>query len=105
MTKFTTDELFTFESIARARSATREPPSDSSNLSKVLRRTLIERPGESGALGMTLTSREEGERNAAQFCRVRPDGIITNANGAFRARVYELADDRWGIVVWYDTAD
>jgi hypothetical protein len=104
MTKSTTNESLTFEGITLGRVATREPPSDSRNLTEDLRRALIERPNESGALGMTLTSREEGERQAAQFCRVRPDDIIANANGAFRARVYELADDRWGVVVWYALA-
>jgi hypothetical protein len=105
MTKSTTDESLTFEGISLGRGATREPPSDSINLTKVLRQALIERPGESGALGMTLTSREEGERQAAQFCQARSVDCVASAVGKFRARVYELADDRWGVVVWYDMAD
>jgi hypothetical protein len=103
VTKSTTDPPFTFESIARARRLTREP-SHSRNLTEELRRALIERPGEAGALGMTAITREVAERQATQFCQVRSADCVASAVGEFRARVYELADDGWGVVVWFTPA-
>ena len=104
MAKFTTDTSLTYVSIALANEVTQEVLAEPRNLTEVLRRTLIERPGEAGALGMTWIAREDGERQAAQFCRARPVDCVASAKGEYHARVYELAGGRWGVVVWYTLA-
>jgi hypothetical protein len=98
MAKTTTDKSLTHVSIALANDATPEPR----NLTEVLRRALIERPGEAGALGMTWIAREAAERHAAQFCQARPVVCVASANGDYHARVYELPGEMWGVVLWYD---
>ena len=104
MTKSTTDKSLTYVSVALANEVTQEVLAEPRHLTEVLRRALIERPGEAGALGSTWSTREDGERQAAQFCRARPVDCVASAKGNFHARVYELADDRWGVVVWYTLA-
>jgi hypothetical protein len=102
MAKFTTDKSLTYVSIALANEVTQEVLAEPRNLTEVLRRALIVRPGEAGALGSTWSTREDAERQAAQFCRVRPVDCVASAKGDYRARVYELSGGRWGVVVWYD---
>jgi hypothetical protein len=102
MAKSTTDKSLTYVSIALANDVTQESSPNQRNITEVLRRALIERPSESGALGMTWIAREAAERQAAQFCQARPVDCVASAKGDYRARVYELPDDRWGVVVWYD---
>jgi hypothetical protein len=101
MAKSTTDQSLTYISIALAKDASGEVPPEPMSLTEALRRALIERPGEAGALGSTWTAREAAERQAGQFCQARPADCVASAKGEYRARVYELADDRWGVVVWY----
>ena len=105
MAKFTTNRSLTYVSIALANDASREVLPEPRNLTEVLQRALIERPGEAGALGMTWIAREDGERQAAQFCQARPVDCVASANGDYHARVYELAGGRWGVVLWYDMVD
>jgi hypothetical protein len=103
MAKSTTDKsVVTYASFALANDVTQEVPPEPRNLTEVLRRALIERPGESGALGSTWVTREVAERQAVQFCQARPADCVASAKGNYRARVYELLGGRWGVVVWYD---
>ena len=105
MAKFTTDASRTYVSIVLEIEVTQEVSTEPRDLTEVLRRALIEHPGEAGALGSTWSTREDGERQAAQFCRARPVDCVASAKGNYYARVYELADDRWGVAVWYDMVD
>jgi hypothetical protein len=105
MATFKTDKSLTYVSIGLANDVTQEVSPEPMSLTEGLRRALIERPGEAGALGMTWIARKAAERQAAQFCRARPGDCVASARGKYRARVYELANDRWGVVVWYDMAD
>jgi hypothetical protein len=102
MAKSTTDKSLTYVSVALANDVTQEVSPELRNLTEVLRRALIERPGEAGALGTTWSTREDGERQAAHFCQARPVDCVASARGDYHARVYELLGDRWGVVVWYD---
>jgi hypothetical protein len=102
MTESTTDKSLTYVSIALANDASQEVSPEPRNLTEVLRRALIEHPGEAGALGMTWIAREAAERQAAQFCQASPVDCVASARGDYRARVYGLLGDRWGVVVWYD---
>ena len=105
MAKFTTDKSISHGTFALATYTTHQVSPKSTSLTEVLRRSLIEHPGEAGALGITWMAREAAERQAAQFCQARPVDCIASAKGDYRARVYELANDQWGVVVWYDVVD
>jgi hypothetical protein len=105
MAKFTTDKSLTYVSIALAHGASQEVLLKPSNLTEVLRRALIVRPGEAGALGTTWIVREVAERQAARFCQARPVVPRRRRDTVHRARVYELPGDRWGVVVWYEMVD
>jgi hypothetical protein len=102
MGKSTTDKLLTHVSFTLANDATHEVSPKPTSLTEVLRRALIERPGEAGALGNTWIARAAAERQAAQFCLARPADCVASAKGDYRACVYELPGDCWGVVVWYD---
>jgi hypothetical protein len=102
MAKSMTDKSLTYVSIALANDASGEVSPEPRSLTEVLRRALIERPGKAGALGSTWVTREDGEREARQFCQARPADCVASAKGNYCARVYELLGGRWGVVVWYD---
>jgi hypothetical protein len=99
-----TVKSITHVNIALSNDVTQEVSPEPRNLTEVLRRALIDRPNEAGALGSTWTAREDGERQAAQFCQARPAECVASAKGDYHARVYELPGDRWGVVVWYTRA-
>jgi hypothetical protein len=101
MAKSTTGKSPIFASFDLADDFTQEMLPEPRNLTEVLRRALIGRPGEAGALGVTWITRGAAERQAAQFCQARPMDCVASALGDYHARVYELADDGWGVVVWY----
>jgi hypothetical protein len=105
MTKFTTDKSITHFGSALENDVTKKFSTEPRNLTEVLRRTLIDRRGEAGALGMTWMARDLAEQQAAQFCDARPRDCVASATGDYHARVYELPSGRWGIVVWYDAVD
>jgi hypothetical protein len=104
MERFKTTEPLPRDTKGPPNDVTPEPLPEPRNLTEVLRQALIERPGEAGALGMTAEAREVAERQAAQFCKARSEDYVASAMGEFRACVYEMADDRWGVVVWYALA-
>jgi hypothetical protein len=72
MANSTTDKSLIHVSFGLANDVTLEVPPEPTNLTEVLRRALIERPGEAGALGATWTACEGAQRQAAQFCLARP---------------------------------
>ena len=105
MDKSTNYQSLTPASSTLASDGTHEMSPKSASVTEALRRALIERPGEAGALGCTWTLREDADRLATRFCRASPSDSVASASGEYHARVYELPGDRWGVVVWYDTAD
>ena len=105
MANATTNKSLTYVGIAPANGVTQEMRREPRNLTKALRRALIEHPGAAGALGSTGATSEDGERQAAQFCQARPADCVASVKGDFRARVYELPGGRWGVVVWFDDHD
>ncbi len=105
MTKFMTDKSITHFGSALANDVTEELSTEPRNLTEVLRRALIDRRGDAGALGMTWMARDLAERQAALFCDARPRDCVASATGDYHARVYELPADGWGVVVWYDAVD
>ena len=105
MDKSTINQSLTYVGSTLASDGTHEVSLQPASVTEVLRRALIERPGEAGALGCIWTAREEADRLATQFCRASPSDSVASASGEYHARVYELPGDRWGVVVWYDMAD
>jgi hypothetical protein len=105
MANFMIDKSSTDIGIALPNEAPQEKLPELGSVTEILRRALIERPGEGGALGTTWKVREPAERQAAQFCRARPVDCVASANGDYHARVYELPGEKWGVVVWYDPVD
>jgi hypothetical protein len=99
--KSVTKNSITHIGVALPYDSTQDVSLEPMNLTETLRRALIERPGEAGALGSTWSNRDDCERQAAQFCEARPAACVSSAKGDYCARVYELPGDLWGIVVWY----
>jgi hypothetical protein len=105
MANFMTDKSITHIGIALPNEAPQEKRPELGSVTEILRRALIERPGEGGAFGNTWVNREAAIRQAAQFCQARPMDCVASANGDYHARVYELPGEMWGVVVWYDPVD